>query len=261
MLEALELVEAGAGRGEEHDVALLGIGERRVTAASRVPEIDVRGVAEGGGEVRRRPRRSGRPWRRAGRAGGAPRCRPPSGGRRRSSGCARRRGAPSRRRRRWSPSKSLTMRTPLPGGDELAAVGEAGVAGERGLDLARARGRGCGRRHRRRRRSGGCGRRAASAWAAGRSRRPVARARHSARKPLRAVTCPAGAGELAGDGDRDHRVAGGGLLAHDVGEEAALVLVDADDRPRRAALGEEPALGGEVAARGRRGGRGGRGRG
>ena len=65
---------------------------------------------------------------------------------------------------------------------------------------------------------------------------------------MRAVTCPAVAGELAGDGDGDHRVAGAGLLAHDVGEEAALVLVDADDRARRAAVGEEPALGGEVAA-------------
>ena len=105
----------------------------------------------------------------------APRCRPPSGGRRRSSGCARRRGAPSRRRRRWSPSKSLTMRTPRQVATSWLRCGEAGVAGERGLDLARARGRGCGRRRRRRRRSGGCGRRGASAWAAGRSRRPGGR--------------------------------------------------------------------------------------
>ena len=138
--------------------------------------------------------------------------------------------APSRRRRRWSPCESLTMRTPRQVATSWLRCGEAGVARERRLDLPRRRARGCAPRHRRRRRSGGCARPAASPSA----RRSIeATCRPCAplgEEALAGDDVPAGAGELAGDRDGDHRVAGAGLLAHGVGEEAALVLVDADDR-------------------------------
>ena len=46
MLEALELVEAGAGRGEEDDVARLGVGERRGDGGVDGAADDVGGGAE-----------------------------------------------------------------------------------------------------------------------------------------------------------------------------------------------------------------------
>ena len=143
--------------------------------------------------------------------------------------------------------ESLTILTPPPGGYELAPVREPRIARERRLDLPRPETEGP------RRGIGGAGV-LVVVGAGQRQHRAEIDGGHLpavaplGKKALARPDLPAVARGLAGDGECDHRIAAAGLLAHGVGEEAPLVLVDADDRPRRPALGEEAALGGEVAA-------------
>jgi hypothetical protein len=133
-----------------------------------------------------------------------------------------------------------------PGRHGLGAVRQAGEGGEAGLDRLR------GEAERARHGVGGAGVLVVVAARQGEHRAQVERRDLAAAAPFGEKAAaggdrPAG-GQLGGHRDGDDRLAGAGLLAHDVGEEAALGLVDADHRSLGAALGEEPALGGEIAA-------------
>ena len=129
ILEVLELVEARAGRGEQHDVAGLGDLGRRARRRVRGRPMSRRARPSATRLDRRAaasPISSARRTRPRGRVGQAARSRRPCRGRRRST---RRAGAGLRARRAAAPTlvafESFTQATPSMAGDELAAMRQA----------------------------------------------------------------------------------------------------------------------------------------